>query len=318
MIVLSNNFISDRDYNFLHHLKIENGFWRFVNSDERSSEAIKYDKFVQEVFKTYLHSFNPKTSILSRLSIRDILLPHSQRKHILHIDIKSYYSSIDKGSVVSYVTNHGILSGDSLLCFEGFYFDRSIGLRRGLGASPAISEIVGLKIDNISRKVIHETGNLTNTCYGRYYDDLLFSSDDIEPLRLIEKRLNDELKTMGFSFNPNKTKLVASSGSKILGLRITNNKNVTVPKQIKRYLRPRIHNAQTLYSICEDTEWQDIDIIGATREQLSCVIGTTEYIIKNTPTVNPKYSKLKNQFTSMLQNLECNYSKLIEDSLFLD
>ncbi|MBR2587209.1 hypothetical protein IKE71_02425 [Candidatus Saccharibacteria bacterium] len=157
-MLFSEDFIKDASSGFTGSLCFRGGFWRYVNPDERSSDAVKFDKFNQEKIKNLLLSRKPKTSILSGQSIRELLVPHSKNRYILHVDIEKYYENIDKALVIQYLRSSNIFDEEHLELFESFYFDKEMGLRRGLGASPVISEIVGLKIDARARELLFEEG----------------------------------------------------------------------------------------------------------------------------------------------------------------
>lgn len=315
-MLFSKDFIKDASSGFSGSLCFRGGFWRYVNPDERSSDAVKFDKFSQEKIKKLLLSRKPKTSILSGQSIRELLIPHSKNKYILHVDIEKYYENIDKSLVIQYLKRSNIFDEEHLALFESFYFDGKMGLRRGLGASPVISEIVGLKMDAQAGELLFKDGLRQSVIYSRYYDDVFFSSDDIEELRVVERIFSEKIKPLGLAFNTGKTKLFSSCGAKILGLRIMKG-NVTVSKKDKKYLRPKICRLEKLYGRCKDEAWRDRDDLCDAIDQAYRVVGTLAFIITNSSDENEKYIVLKEKYSGMLSELFSHLRELDESEVFV-
>ena len=197
------------------------------------SVSVAFDKFFAERFKEHIESKVPKTSVFANGSIYHLLKKHRLNKHILVSDIRQYFKSIHFALIQKSIDDDPSLKEHSSAIQAVFFKDNS--LRVGMHASPAISEIVGLRIDGIIGRICHKQG--VKLAYSRYYDDLVFSCNNHQKLksilRLIGAGIRDEL---GIDLNRKKTKIQFTQAAKVLGLRF-HNQNLIVPKTFKNKLR---------------------------------------------------------------------------------
>ena len=92
--------------------------------------------------------------------------------------------------------------------------------------------------------------------YSRYMDDLTFSCDDKCFLNLVEKYVTKTLENFGYKLNERKTKYISDNKQQnVLGV-IVNNKDVRLPKKLRRKLRAALHN----YSIFKSSGAKQIDL----------------------------------------------------------
>lgn len=282
--------ILKRDFQKPELLLVNEGkYWTHRNRDESESASVWYDKGIQEQVRVALCKRHPRTSVLSeKSSVRDIVLPHAKNFYILHVDIKSYYQSMNFGHIKTFLATCTQFDAADMKIIERFYFcDR--GLRKGLYASSIISEIVGLKIDSLTSRILHEEAN-SDIVYSRYYDDLLFSCNSIVALRRIEQKVKEFLASLGFAMNTDKTKLFIANNAKILGLRIHDGL-VTIPKAYKKTLRPKIFISERLWQEGEASGWSNIDVAEKAQKSILIVLGTLRYIIDNNGGDIAKYTR---------------------------
>lgn len=249
--------------------------WKYSRNREFSSSAAGFDKFFTEQLNHYAVTLNGKQSVLAHLSVRDILTPHIANKYILQTDLKKYYESIS----FSVVKDHFDKAKFDVHFIEHirlFYFDGSGMLRRGLKGSAIISELVGVRIDNGIGRLLYELG-LNGTSYSRYYDDLLFSSDERDSLRMIEAKLPAVLEAIGMRLNTKKSKLRMVNNSLVLGLRVYDS-NITVPKKFKHLMRAREHELNKFYG---SVNWSDEGELHELKRFAGHVIGSLWYVVKN-------------------------------------
>lgn len=274
-------------------------YWRHCFLSEFNSQAIVIDKECQGRIKQAVEKqLRPSNGVLnwSTSSASRIVPRHASDKYILHFDIKHYYESINFELVKKFLS--GIFDKHELRFIEEFYFIDG-GLRRGLFTSSIISEIVGIQIDNIVAKIIHENNWKKVIKYSRYYDDLIFSGLSLEELRKLEQDLTNELVSKGLEPNPKKTKILRNSSAKLLGLRIHDGKVMT-PKYFRNKVRLRQHYAKTIL------DKLDTDSIVQTEEALMAVgsvIGSIRYIINNSEPQDARYILLLNKYCEIFEEL---------------
>ena len=85
---------------------------------------------------------------------------------------------------------------------------------------------------------------------------LLFSCDDKYLLNLVEKYVARTLGNFGYKLNERKTKYIAENKQQnVLGV-VVNNKEVRLPKKLRKKLRAALHN----YSIFKSSGAKQIDL----------------------------------------------------------
>lgn len=277
--------------------------WEHTNKDDRTSRSQRVDKHVGERIKDMvIRIYKPKTSVLSSgisnpnkmKSTRDIVSVHIDNKWCLRLDIEKYYESIKFEMVQKALLKCEDLPQSFL---ESFYFDNN-RLRRGLFASPFISEIVGSQLDSIASKALYELGlSDVDIKYSRYYDDMLFSSNDIEQLRRVEVAVSDAINVFGLSVNTEKSKIIHIHTSKLLGLRIHNGQ-ITVSKKFKKKARLRMYYADYTFNTLDSDSEASVD---RTLKALGTAIGSIQYIVHNSPkTIIDKYEPILQKYYEKL------------------
>jgi retron-type reverse transcriptase len=166
-------------------------------------------------------------------SILDNAKVHLKKNELLTIDIKDFFGSINKKSVVSIFSDLGYSNLVSYNLASFCCLDDK--LPQGACTSPALSNIIARRLDSrlagLAKKL--------ELSYTRYADDMSFSGIRVprNVIRTIEAILDEE----GFLPNKSKTKLKVGNHRKIVtGLLVSGDK-VKVPKAYKRNLRKEIH-----------------------------------------------------------------------------
>lgn len=285
--------------NIDNYITIGNSSLKHKDKRAHDSISLKVDKYIYETLLGIIISKKPKNGAFAEKSIYQLLLPLKEKKYILSLDIKSYFESITYTLFEEISRNESVnfINEIKLIYFRNGY------LRRGLKASPIIAEFVGLKIDAIVKELLHFE-NLSNTvCYARYYDDMIFSSDnkqDLEKLQLLLKNTINE--KLSLEINHKKTKLRVTHGAKILGLSF-HNSQITVPKKFKNRLRCVLH---TYTSMSE----YDCKGISDKKRVLGATIGSLYYIINNTDqTQVERYNILLIEQLNELERLNILFEK---------
>ncbi len=285
-------------------------YWRHNSKSSFSSISWRFDKYTQEECFRAIEKLNPTTSVVARKSTRELVEPHCVHKFILKLDVTKYYESIDFTDISDSLIKSGI--DDKLRAhIEQFYFSDGKSLRRGLSASPILSEFIGLKIDNLVSKILYEL-NHKEVPYTRFYDDILLSGDDKELLRSIEQRLTEGLAALGLTVSKRKTRIQPTHTANILGLRIHDGKLV-VPKSFKKRLRARIDSLDRhLNDLHKNGGWEDSDEVYEAKRRIGTVIGSHWYVVNNSTTNTTRYSNQLDHYYKVLAAYSRQLDYLLE------
>ncbi|WP_320034855.1 reverse transcriptase family protein [Halarcobacter sp.] len=176
------------------------------------------------------HGFVKGKSILTNANA------HLDKKYLLQMDIKSFFSSVSKEKV-RYVfeklgCNNYIAEIFSDVCtIDGF-------LAEGLNTSPAIANIYFYHIDEILVRLADNYSCI----YTRYADDLTFSSNIIFDYKKLTEDIEKVLNKEGLELNKNKTRFNRQGQAQyVTGLSISNDIRPRIPKKIKRRLRQELY-----------------------------------------------------------------------------
>ena len=162
---------------------------------------------------------------------------HRYSMYILQLDIQDFFPSIDRARVFFVFKNIGYNDFVSNVFANMCTYKGT--LPQGAVTSPYISNLVCYRLD----KRLKGLCNKYDTNYTRYADDLTFSCDNKQTLRMLRKRIEFIIECEGFKLNHNKTRFL-SPGSKmsITGITI-NDKRLNANKELKKKVRAMIHNA---------------------------------------------------------------------------
>jgi hypothetical protein len=249
-------------------------FWVHTNNSPHGSISLKLDKYVTGELKKYIESKKPEQGAFAKKSIKVLLDVHAQHKYVLITDIRHFFASIDYGMVREEIAKCALPKELSDI-IEQLYFNHEGVLKRGLKASPVISELIGLRMDSILNSEIYRI-TTDRPSYSRYYDDITVSSDERETLNELRKVIASRLDTeLGLELNDRKTKLIPLQGSKVLGLRFHNSK-ITVPNNFRKKIRAMQHRYDNTY---HDTE--SLDGVHESKSAVGTIIGSIRYFLDN-------------------------------------
>lgn len=267
-------------------------------------------KIMSVVHDAIVSTYNPKHSIISQSenSVYKVVRKHAHHKYILRVDIRGYYSHIQYKMVDDLLRGKNV----PLDIIKTMYFERGgVGLRRGLLASPMISELVGVRIiDNIVEKCVYTSGAKQNgAVYSRYYDDILLSSDSRDDLRVIEKTLTKALLKLNLPVNKKKTRLICAQSSLILGLRIHNG-TISPPARFRKIMRLRVFIACKSYDACN---FRSLESVEKTMSLVGRAIGSVRYYRDNSDGHSPKSKRIYDDLNSKLYELKRVRSTLSDE-----
>lgn len=167
------------------------------------------------------HAFEKGKSIATNAAI------HKNKRYVLNVDLEDYFGSFHIGRIIGYFENnrHFHLPHEvsvtiaKIACYQG-------KLPQGSPCSPIITNLI---CENLDVKLIG-LAKKYRMDYTRYADDITFSTNDANFVKIREKfmeKLATTIKRAGFSINPNKTRLqYKESQQKVTGLVVNQKVNV--------------------------------------------------------------------------------------------
>lgn len=177
---------------------------------------------------------------------------HCGKKYVLKMDIKDFYGSVPYPFIEQVVKNvcKRIKNAD----INYYLMITTVDDKLPTGA-PTSAHIANACFSPVDKR-IKDYANILGISYSRYMDDLTFSCDDKYLLNLIEKYVTKTLGNFGYKLNERKTKYISDNKQQnVLGV-IVNNKDVRLPKKLRRKLRAALHN----YSIFKSSGAKQIDL----------------------------------------------------------
>ena len=143
--------------NHQKYLSLSGGIWRHRTQDVILTKpliSVVLDKFFAEKFKNHIISERPKNGAFANKNIYRLIEGHKDQGFLLTTDIYKYFPSIGFHLVEDHIARCPHLKDHHDVVKLVFFGDDN-SLRVGLFASPAISEIVGVKIDNTIQNLLH-------------------------------------------------------------------------------------------------------------------------------------------------------------------
>lgn len=177
---------------------------------------------------------------------------HCGKKYVLKMDIKDFYGSVPYPFIEQVVKNvcKRIKNAD----INYYLMITTVDDKLPTGA-PTSAHVANACFSPVDKR-IKNYANMLGVNYSRYMDDLTFSCDDKYLLNLIEKYVARTLINFGYKLNERKTKYISENKQQnVLGV-VVNNKEVRLPKKLRKKLRAALHN----YSIFKSSGAKQIDL----------------------------------------------------------
>lgn len=224
----------------LHKIRKKDGSERELTIPDK--ELIRIQRILnfllQIIFEPYSHH-NSNGFLLGK-DLKRNALPHVNKRYVLNMDLKNFFSSINfrRVKVVLELQPFNLI-GDkeqisfliANLCFYNNY------LPQGAPTSPILSHIVSQKLDR----------RLSNFCLGknikytRYADDLTFSSNKYKFDSQIKEYISKIIINERFTINENKTRVqTLMDRQEVTGLIV--NQKVNIKKEYLQKVRAMLNN----------------------------------------------------------------------------
>jgi retron-type reverse transcriptase len=177
------------------------------------------------------HAFVRRRSIVTNVR------PHEGHRVVMRIDLEDFFPSITTAAVRRAIEKLGypysVASALARLCtLEG-------RLPQGAPTSPALSNLVGLRLDRRFAALSVRLGFV----YTRYADDLVLSSDDPRLPSLLPF-FREVIGSEGFRVNERKTRVMRPGNAQtVTGL--VANVHTALPRERRRKLRAILHRLRT-------------------------------------------------------------------------
>ena len=167
---------------------------------------------------------------------------HSASRHILNIDIKSFFDSISGAQIMNVFSSFGYSESGSFTLAS--LTTKSDIAPTGAPTSPMLANMIFRETDAALLAYSTEKGLV----YTRYADDLTFSCQD----RISYEVLDDVTKIVrnaGFNLNPNKTKFMGPGDRKeVTGVVV--NSELSAPKEWRNSARGYLNHVQRNVKDC--------------------------------------------------------------------
>lgn len=166
-------------------------------------------------------------------SIKTNALPHINNDYVLCLDVKDFFPSISKDSVITVFRSLGYTTSASMMLASICCFNDV--LPQGAPTSPKLSNILFNELDAKLAALAAEE----DAVYSRYADDITFSaSHSLEKLFQKAKRL---LHDANFRLNKAKIRFYGPAAPKIITGLVVQKGTIRVPKHFKRALKQEIY-----------------------------------------------------------------------------
>ena len=266
------------------------------------------EKYLNSQLKTHLSDLASikihKIAAFAHRQIFDQISGHLSYTYVLKIDIKNFYESLTWHAAEPCLPAAVKSNKELNALIKDLYFHRG-HLARGLMNSSLVAEFLLCKIDNHIRGVIHAQGLGDESHYSRYYDDFFISANSKDKLEPIMQTIAEKLVELGLKPNPDKTKMVRTNNTKILGLSLSNGQ-IHPP----RYLKQQLYEHENRYNYYGESNAEDVY-----KKMSVCgtIKGTLHYIINNSSTHLGRYEYLLHHYNSELSRLHTLLQEMLEE-----
>jgi hypothetical protein len=177
--------------------------------------------------------------------------PHARGRFLLKLDFKDFFPSLKARDFRHYLKKNGVdfdKETVEALCRVLFWRPKGtkdLCLSIGAPTSPLLSNILMLEFDRSVSAFCAGQG----VAYTRYADDLTFSAKISDPLASVETMVHGLCRRMrhpSLTINEQKTVRVSKGDSRrVTGLVLTNDRQVSLGRDLKRRIRAWVHHFAT-------------------------------------------------------------------------
>lgn len=277
--------------------------------DDSNKQLIRdVEKYLNSQLKIHLRDLasikTHRVGAFAHRQIFDQISGHLTYTYVLKLDIKDFYESLSWPSIEASLPTAVKTDSEASVLIRDLYFHRG-HLARGLINSSLIAEFLLCKIDNRVRGAIHTEGLSGASHYSRYYDDFFISANSKDKLESIMQTIITALAELNLKPNPEKTKIVRTNNTKILGLSLSNGQ-IHPP----RYLKQQLYEHEDKYNYYGESNAEDVykkmSICGTIK-------GTLHYMLNNSSTHLSRYEHLLRYYNGELSRLHALLQEILEE-----
>jgi tetratricopeptide (TPR) repeat protein len=179
-----------------------------------------------------------KTLYPLKMSIIESAKIHTNSKYLLKIDIKHFFDTIPVSRIDKVLEE--LSQKSEKYSFDELKMATTVyeHLPTGACTSPHIANAAIKDIDENILKFCQKY----SIRYSRYMDDMFFSADNKDYLKLAENFVQDILSKNAMEINQSKTKYVSDNKKQVILGVLVNKENCCLPKETKRKIRAILHN----------------------------------------------------------------------------
>lgn len=186
------------------------------------------------------------TAYQKELSIKNNAEKHLGKKFILKMDFKDFFPSIQPYDLIQTLEKNYIsLSNNDrkFLTLLLFRRNKHNGFELSIGApsSPIISNVVMYDFDLIVKAFCDEK----NISFTRYADDLTFSSNNYDIIKLVPsfiEKCTKDIVNPRLKINNDKTHIISKGRSqRVTGIVLTHNNNISIGRSLRKKIRVMLH-----------------------------------------------------------------------------
>jgi len=306
-----------------------NGEFRKISSPNRSLKIIQ-SKLHQVLQATY----KPKASVHGFIFGKNIVTnaeKHIKQRHVLNIDLKDYFPSINFGRIRGMFMAKPYNLPEKAATVLAQICSHDNQLPQGASTSPIISNMICAKLDSELLRLARSNGCI----YTRYADDITISTDKFRfPSNLaqvssdnsghyvnISEELKSIIKENGFEINTSKVKLQTNNRRQTVTGLVVNNKTNISRKYINQ-IRSMIHSFDKFGITAAENEFKqkyDKKYRPGGNENLSFIDvlrGKIEFIAMVKGKESPTYIFYRNKLAKLIpeQLSELDFNQIIEKS----
>lgn len=270
-----------------------------VNESVRltSTKVEKYlNSLLREPLGNRLEGFKYRYGAFSGKSIFSQVEGHKDFEYILRLDIHHFFESLSWSVVEKELQHIQTIDQQHMDLIKHTYFFRGY-LSRGLMNSPVLSELYLIKLDNWLNGVFTSIFKSPDSFhYSRYYDDIFMSANTASDLEQLRNSVEEYLKNDGLKLNQNKTKIVRTKNTKILGLTFSDGE-IYPPKRIKQLMHEYMHEYDDLPENELDDVYDKLSMCGTIKGQI-------HYVLNNSTKPPARYVQRLKYFNNELSRLQ--------------
>ena len=172
-------------------------------------------------------------------SIADNARPHIEANTVLNMDLKEFFSSINRSKVYNVFRVVGYNDIVSTIFTNLTVYQDS--LPQGSPCSPKLANLVTWQLDKRIQGYVGKRG----ITYTRYADDLTFSGLNPQIVAGIVRRIEDIIIDEGLAINAAKTRISSSSRARVVTGLVLSKSTFGIGKKKYKILRAKIHKLTT-------------------------------------------------------------------------